>query len=256
MSTTPAQLQHIYLDGRHYDEAYREFAEDVPFWLAQADKFGGPILELACGTGRIALPLARRGFEVVGIDLAGSMLDQARRMSSKENLSIQWVRADMRDFHVGRKFNQVIVPSQSISRMLARQDLEQCLSCVKAHLEPRGRFIIELYNPSLELLSRDENERYPFLEYPHPSGEGTVTVTYSGAYDRATQVQHLTLYYSLPRSSEPVIEQLSMRMYFPQELEALLVYNRFDVEAKFGDYDAKPFDADDQLQILVCRKVD
>ena len=254
MPTTSAQLQHIYLNGRHYDEAYRDFGEDVPFWLDQADRYGGPILELACGTGRIALPLARRGFEVVGIDRAESMLAQARRKSSRERLSIQWVRADMRDFRLERLFNQVIVPSQSISRLLARPDLERCLSCVKAHLAPRGIFVIELYNPSLELLSHDESERYPFLEYPHPSGDGTVTVTYSSAYDKATQVQHLTLYYSLPGSSKPLTERLSMRMYFPQELEALLEYNGFDVEAKFGDYDAKPFEPEDQLQILVCRK--
>ena len=115
-------------------------------------------------------------------------------------------------------------------------------------------FVIELYNPSLELLNQDESESFPFLEYPHPSGDGTVTVTYSSAYDKATQVQHLTLYYSLPGSSKPLTERLSMRMYFPQELEALLEYNGFDVETKFGDYDAKPFEPEDQLQILVCRK--
>ena len=172
-----SNLQRTYLDGRHYDLAYSNFTEDVDFWVGQARRYGGPVLELACGTGRIAIPLAREGFEVTGIDLAESMLEQAERNSQEEGLDIEWAKADMRHFSLGKTFLLIICPSQSISRMVTIEDLEECLSRVKEHLKPDGLFIMELYNPSMEILSRGEGERSPLLEYAHPDGDGTVRVT-------------------------------------------------------------------------------
>ena len=245
-------LQRTYLDGRHYDLAYSNFTEDVDFWVGQARRYGGPILELACGTGRIAIPLVREGFEVTGIDLAESMLEQGERNSETEGLDMEWVKADMRYFSLGKTFPLIICPSQSISRMLTIEDLEKCLSRVKGHLAPGGLFIMELYNPSMEILNRGEGKRSTFLEYAHPDGDGMVWVDFSSVYDRATQVQHLTLHYSLPGVEERPTEQISIRMYFPVELEALLRYNGFEVRAKYGDFECKRFESGDNHQILVC----
>ena len=248
----PSNLQRIYLDGRHYDLAYSNFTEDIDFWVGQARRYGGPILELACGTGRISIPRAREGFEVTGIDLAESMLEQAGRNSLEEGLDVEWAKADMRYFSLGKTFPLIICPSQSISRMLTIEDLEECLSWVKEHLAPGGLFTMELYNPSMEILNRGEGERSPFLEYEHPDGDGTVRVDFSSVYDRATQVQHLTLHYSLPGVEEQPTEEISIRMYFPLELEALLKYNGFVVWAKYGDFECKHFESRDNHQILVC----
>ena len=245
-------LQRTYLDGRHYDLAYCDFTEDVEFWVGQARRYGGPILELACGTGRISIPMAREGFEVTGIDLAESMLEQGERNSETEGLDVEWVKADMRYFSLGKTFPLIICPSQSISRMLTIEDLEKCLSRVKGHLTPGGLFIMELYNPSMEILNRGEGERSPFLEYEYPDGDGTVRVDFSSVYDRASQVQHLTLHYSLPGVEERPTEKISIRMYFPLELEALLKYNGFEVRAKYGDFECKRFESGDNHQILVC----
>ena len=247
-----SNLQRIYLDGRHYDLAYSNFTEDVEFWVGQARRYGGPILELACGAGRVAIPLAREGFEVTGTDLAESMLERAERNSTEEGLDVEWAKADMRYFSLGKTFPLIICPSQSISRMLTIEDLEECLSRVKEHLTPGGLFIMELYNPSMEILSRGEGERSPFLEYAHPDGDGTVRVDFSSVYDRATQVQHLTLHYSLPGVEEQPTEQISIRMYFPLELGALLKYNGFGVRAKYGDFECKRFESGGKHQILVC----
>lgn len=121
----------------------------------------------------------------------------------------------MRGFSLGRRFNLVIFPSQSIYHLLTLTDLEQCLACVKSHLRPEGKFIIELFNPSMDILNHKENEKSPFLEYAHPDGAGTVTVSYSSTHNKVNQVQRLTLYYSLPDSDESLTEHLSMQMYFP-----------------------------------------
>ena len=250
-TVTTDNIQRTYLDGRHYDLAYRNFTEDVDFWVGQARRYGGPVLELACGTGRIAIPLAREGFEVTGLDLVESMLEQAERNSKAEGLDVEWAEADMRYFSLGKTFPLIICPSQSISRILTVQDLEKCLSRVREHLTPGGLFVMELYNPSMALLAHGE-ERSPFLEYEHPDGDGTVRVGVSSLYEKATQVQHLTLYYSLPGVEEQPTEQISIRMYFPQELDALLRYNGFEVREKYGDFNGKGFESGDDHQILVC----
>ena len=245
-------IQRIYLDGRHYDLAYSDYTEDIDFWVEQAKRYGGPVLEIACGTGRITMPLAKEGYEVTGIDLAESMLEQAERNSQEQGLDIEWVKADMRDFRLGKRFPLIICPGQSISRLLTIEDIERCLAAVREHLAPGGRFIMELYNPSLEILSREEGERSPFLEYEHPDGSGTVRVEFSSRYDQSTQVLHLRLYYSIPGVSGEPTEHVSNRMYFPQELDALLKYNGFGVVEKYGDFDGKAFESGDTYQVVVC----
>ena len=245
-------IQRIYLDGRHYDLAYSDYTEDIDFWVEQAKRYGGPVLEVACGTGRITMPLAKEGYEVTGIDLAESMLEQAERNSQEQGLDIEWVKADMRDFRLGKRFPLIICPGQSISRLLTIEDIERCLAAVREHLAPGGRFIMELYNPSLEILSREEGERSPFLEYDHPDGEGKVQVDFSSLYEKATQLQHLTLHYSLPGVDDQPTERVRIRMYFPQELDALLKYNGFEVVEKYGDFDGKAFESGDNYQVVVC----
>lgn len=250
---TSADIQRTYLDGRHYDLAYSSFTEDIDFWVGQAKRYGGPVLEVACGTGRVAIPLAREGFEVTGLDLAESMLERAQVNSEAEGLDIRWVQSDMRDFSLGTTYPLIICPYQSMSRLLFVEDMERCLAAVREHLEVGGRFIMEVYNPSLEILSRSEDERSPFLEYEHPDGDGTVRVEFSSRYDQATQVLHLTLHYSIPGVSGEPTEHVSNRMYFPQELDALLKYNGFEVMEKYGDFEGKGFESGDNHQILVCR---
>ena len=249
---TSADIQRTYLDGRHYDLAYSSYTEDIDLWVGQARNYGGPVLELACGTGRIAIPLAKEGFDVTGVDLAESMLEQARENSRAEGLNVRWVQSDMRDFSLGTTYPLIICPSQSMSRLLFVEDVERCLAAVRAHLDVRGRFIMEVYNPSLEILSRHEDERSPFLEYDHPDGDGTVRVEFSSRYDQATQVLHLTLHYSIPGVSGEPREHVSNRMYFPRELDALLKYNGFEVVEKYGDFEGKAFESGDEYQVVVC----
>jgi len=249
----PPDVKHLYFDGRHYDERYRDFTQDLPFWIAQARRYGDPILELACGTGRVAIPLAKEGFRVTGIDISDSMLAQAKRKSSREGLSIEWVKADIRDFELGKRFPLIIFPANTICHLLGLEDLEACLASVRRHLSAGGRFIIDVFNPRLDILLRDPEKRCPHSEYPDPDGKGTVVVTESNLYDRASQINHIKLFYKLPGRDEELVEDLLMRIYFPQELDALLKYNGLAIEAKLGDYDGRPFDSEAPKQLITCR---
>jgi ubiquinone/menaquinone biosynthesis C-methylase UbiE len=249
---SPPDAGHLYYDGTHYDQRYHDVVEDITFWIEQARKHGDPVLELACGTGRVSIPLAREGFEVTGIDLSDAMLAEARRKSHENGVQVDWVEGDVRAFAMGKQFPLVIFPAQAVAHLLDVQDLERCLSCVRRHLTPTGKFIVVAFNPDLDILRRDPNERHDLVEYPDPDGKGTVSTSETNVYDAAAQINRVKMYYNLPGQQHEVVDELVLRMYFPQELDALLKYNGFVIEDKFGDHSGALFGPSSSRQVIVC----
>ncbi|MFW9834635.1 MAG: class I SAM-dependent DNA methyltransferase [Candidatus Thorarchaeota archaeon] len=243
----------IYSDGRHYDSMLsvrNQTDSGLEFYLKQARKYQGPVLELACGTGRITIPLSKE-VSITGLDFSKAMLDSARLKAKEKELDIVFIQGDMTNFELNKKFNLILMTGIAFSHLETREDVEGCLSCVKHHLTDDGRFIFDIHNPSLAILTRDPSEQFPHAKYPDPDGNGTVTITESNKYDKATQINRLQLYFKLGEREEA--HPVNMRMFFPQELDALLHYNGFEVETKYGDYTSQPFNSDSNVQIVVCR---
>src|SRR4051812_15126823 len=115
---------------------------DVPFWRNLAVHAGGAVLELGCGTGRIALPLARAGVSVVGIDRSAAMLDRARRRIRRARLSgrVRLVRGDIRHLPFRRDFAMVMAPYGVLQSLLRERDLAATLAAVHDVLPRGGRF--------------------------------------------------------------------------------------------------------------------
>lgn len=235
----------IYLDGRHYDAMYPHAGQAIEFLTAHARS---PVLELACGTGRVAIPLAQAGFSVTGIDYSEGMLETARQKSS----AVEWVQGDIRDFHLDRQFSTVIFVFNALCHLLTIDDFEACMRCVRQHLAPGGRLIIEVFVPDFQILMRAPDRIFLFSEYDDPDGGGRIDVMSSNHYEPDTQINRVTTYHRFPNAPEKQ-GSLDMRMYFPQELDALLRYNGFVIEQKYGDYDGRPFDAKSEMQLVVCR---
>ena len=245
-----ADVDHFYFDGKHYDA--KSSISDLPFWMSQAKRFGGPILELAVGTGRIAIPLAKEGYEVTGIDASKSMLERAEKKLSEEQLPIRLIKADIRAFDIGSDFSLVIIPANSIVHLHSVDDFRALLQCVRKHLRPRGTFIIDTHNPDLAYLQHDDRASPSVREYPDPSGDGAVEVRTTHKYDLATQINTISMRYTLPDGSDEIVDTIRARLHFPEELVALLVCNGFSVDERFGDYDGSPFGAGSAKQILIC----
>ncbi len=241
-------------NGRHYDLTNRDIVEDIPFYLNQVRKYGEPVLELACGTGRITIPLAEQGIQITGLDITDSMLAQAKKKAAGKGLNIEWIKSDCRDFDLNQKFNLIFIPFNTIAHLHDQRDIESCFSCVKRHLTDEGRFIIDIFNPRIDILIRDPLKRYPVTEYPDPDGRGKVVITENNVYDRDTQINRVKWYYHIGDRTEEAIEELNMRIFFPQELDLLLYYNGFTLEAKFGNYDETPFISSSPKQIVICHK--
>jgi len=119
-------------------------------------------------------------------------------------------------------------------------------------LRAEGRFIIDIFNPRLDILTRNPAKRYPHAKYAAPGGKGIMVVTESNAYDDATQINRIKLHYKIGRREEKT-DELNMRIFYPQEINALLRYNGFVVEIKYGDYDCGMFRSRSPKQILLCR---
>jgi len=246
--------EYYYINGQHYDNMIRSrnAFESVSFYIKQAKKYGGPILELACGTGRIAIPIAKEGISIVGLDFSVKMLEQAKRNSKENNVEIEWIQADMTNFNLSRKFSVIIIPAAALNWVLENKSIEKCLTCIKDHLNQDGRFIFNVFNPNLEILQRDPSKKYDIDKYPDPDGKGTVVVTTSNYYNKATQISHITTYYSV--RNDEIVKNLNLRMFFPQELDALLDYNGFKIDQKYGSFTEKTFDSESNWQIVICHK--
>lgn len=245
----------FYSDAERYDLVMGAYASGdlLKFYPQQVARYGEPVLELACGSGRLTIPLANEGVTITGMDISEEMLDLARLKASKHAASIRFLSGDMRNFDLGEKFKFIFVPAQSLSHLHRREEVEDCLSCVRRHLADEGRFLIELFNSSVTLLARESGRRYPVGQYGDPSEGPQVFVTEEVRYDAASQVNHPRWFFRDEGSQEETVLSFEMRQFFPQEIDALLWYNGFLIEHKYGTYDEGEFSSDVPKQLIVCR---
>ncbi len=240
----------LYRDGRHYDIQHSNFKKDIPFYLDQARKYGDPILELACGTGRITIPIANEGFNITGLDISEGMLEKAKENARKKKLSIKWIRDDVRTFNLKRKFSLIIFPFNSIAHLHDLESIDSCFTRVRKHLKNNGRFIIDMFNPDLIRLIRNPKKRFPVVKYPDPDSKATVVITENNSYDAAKQINYITWHYKIGKKEYSYA--LNMRIFFPQELDALLIHNGFAIEAKYGNFQYSKFKPKSEKQIMIC----
>ncbi|MBE0670745.1 MAG: class I SAM-dependent methyltransferase [Anaerolineales bacterium] len=242
-----------YSDPKLYDAENRDFEPDGPFILSLVKQLGGAVLELGCGTGRITIPLAQNGVEIVGLDVVPGMVDLARQKS--EGMPIEWVVADVRNYQLGRKFKLIFESGSVFHHMLTRQDQEAYLARVREHLEDEGRLVLSLFFPKARnLVSTDVVEEWFTAE--HPDGY-EIKVSGIDEYDDFRQVKTETAYRRWTDASGKELLQvapLSLRYVFPQEMEALLHYGGFEIVEQYGDFDRGPVTKESGLITLVCKK--
>ena len=132
--------KNLYLDSAHlYDACIKRLYDDrdIPFFLSYA-KPGMNILEIACGTGRISIPLAKKGASITGMDLSRPMLQVLQTKLRFEEKAVQdrihYHEADMTDFDLNREFDLIIIPLYSFQALTTDNDRKRCLACIKNHM--------------------------------------------------------------------------------------------------------------------------
>jgi len=247
----------------------------VAFYTALARETGGPVLELACGTGRVCIPIARLGVAVTGLDIVPGMLEQARRKSA--GLPTRWVAGDARAFDFGERFRLIFLTGNAFQAFLTRADQEALLERVRAHLHDDGLFAFETRNPHwptrphadregpVESATRQDDGLFAYLETRDQEEEGQpytdlrgheVRVTRTQVYDHVAQILHWTTYRRWRESGQEHTRatRIAVRFAFPQELAALLHDNGFSILRQYGDWAGEPLTATSRSIIVVCRK--
>jgi ubiquinone/menaquinone biosynthesis C-methylase UbiE len=244
--------QNLYENDWLYDLVHEKppDGEQIAFYERQIERFGQPVLELGSGTGNFLITLSERDFEVSGLDISENMLRAAERRAKEKRIESKQINADMRDFDLGQKFKLIFVAGNSLQHLEKTEDVEACFASVKRHLEPAGRFIVEVFNPSLELLSRDPHERFFVGEYK--TKDGWVVLTENVFYDAATQINRIEWHYKNQYMKEERTVGFAMRQFFPQELDYLFVKNGFRIERKYGNFDETDFSSNAPKQIVIA----
>jgi SAM-dependent methyltransferase len=240
----------LYDDPDLYDSLLPVSDEQRTFYVELARRSGGPVLELACGSGQLLVPVAATGLPSVGLDSSTQMLDGARRRASAAGADIELIHGDMRDFDAGRLFSLIFVARNSLLHLAEPYELAGLFRAVRRHLGPGGTFAFDIFNPSIAALARPAGERFQVMRLPStPYGELTVDAT--SDYDPASQVNRVTWFISTATQPDAWIAPLHLRSIFPQELLSLLAANDFRLISRDGDYVGSRFTGSSARQ--VCR---
>jgi len=233
---------------------------DLPFWQSLAQESGTSALELGCGTGRLLIPLARAGLHMTGLDITPSMLAVAERKLACETPEVRervgLVGGDMAEFSLGMQFDFIYLPSRNLQALLMRHQQGSCLKCCARHLQPGGRLAIDVFNPALWRLVKEDRIKEDVVEFAGPDG---VTVRQGGytTYDLADQslLSIFRFEWQEPDGSTTVRERpVALHYFFRFEVEWMLEACGFEVEALYGGFDRSPFTAESGEMIFVARR--
>jgi SAM-dependent methyltransferase len=223
--------------ARLYDPWSRSVVEDVSFYVAEAVRSGGPVLELGVGTGRIALPIAAAGIEVVGVDLSAGMLAVARERAELAGVELDLRQGDMRSPPVDGEFPLVLIPFRSLLHMETDDDRRAVLRAVHGLLAPDGRFIFDVFAPGADDIAETHGrwvEREP------------------GIWERAEwdeRARTLVLRVRGPGSEA----EMSLAWLAFAEWRDVLREEGFAVETVYGWFDRTPWRGGED-SIWVCRR--
>jgi SAM-dependent methyltransferase len=237
--------------------------EDVTFFVEAAQTYGGPVLEVGCGTGRVLIPTARAGISIYGIDLSPYMLDVCERRLEQEPIEVQHHvqldQADMRDFDLGQTFKLITIPFRPFQHLIEVKDQIACLRCIRHHLADDGRVILDLFNPSLTFLAREltGEEQDDGPAFTMPDGRHVQRRSRVVKRDVFKQYQDVELIYYVTHPdgrTERQLHAFPMRYLFRYEVEHLLARCGFEVDALYADYNKSPYGSKNPGELIFVAK--
>jgi SAM-dependent methyltransferase len=220
--------------------------QDVAFFVEEARRANGPVLELGCGTGRVLLEIARAGYEVVGVDASLEMLERCREKLAAEPAEVRarvtLHRGDAREVELGQSFALVIAPFRVLQLLTNVADHLRLFTVAARHLRPGGHFVFDVYNPDFARIASADGQEHE---------ETPDTLALDGRVFRRSfrivrvrwldQVNETELiYYVAGAPGEPFeryVHAFDMRWFVLGELQHLVARGGFEVAELYGSYD-------------------
>jgi SAM-dependent methyltransferase len=249
--------------ARLYDLDLVEDPGDLDLYLALASRTGGPVLEIAAGSGRVAVPLAKAGYEVTLVDIDAAMLARAQRAATEAGPAVrsrlELVEADLVGLSLpgGARFRLAILALNSILLLDTRDSQQAAVEAMARHLEPGGIAVVDVWLPSAEELAHYDGRLS--LEYVRSDPETGLTVTKSAAaqYEPATGHVNLTVMYDEGEQGGAArrwLREDRLTLLNAGDLCSIAESAGLDVEVLAGDYDLHPVGPHDERAILVARR--
>lgn len=255
------------LDAELYDIVHADYIDDIEFYVQEAAAADGPCLELACGTGRVLIPVAAAGATVTGIDVSKPMLARARRKvaSQPEEVKgrITLAEGDMRTFRFDTQFALIYIPFRAFLHLMQVSDQLIALRNIHRHLQPGGKLALNFFDPSLEYIVAHGG---PIGGAIHTTGDSYVdprsgnllvewaTIQYNHHLQRIDQY---FVYDEVDPRGRVVgrwYRNLQLRYCFRWEFEHLLARCGFEVLALYGTFGRQPHVQAGQELIWVAQK--
>jgi SAM-dependent methyltransferase len=243
--------------ARWYDDEYDARADDLPMWERFARE-AGECLELACGTGRCAIALARAGVRVVGIDLSPKMIEIGRAKVEAAWLGdrVELRVADMRDFDLDRAFPLAIVPFGSLMCLATRDDQRATIACAARHLRAGGRLVIDVFNPDVDMPpSEVEGKQMVCCTRTLPTGEHLLHAR-TMTHDRDAGVLHVRETFRETDANGSTVSSIDLPLLYvrAEPLAEMARGAGLEIENLFGTYALDPFAPSSPRIVLVARR--
>jgi SAM-dependent methyltransferase len=236
---------------------------DVDFYVDLASSADGKILELGCGTGRILIPIAEAGCEIVGLDFSQYMLARCREKLEEKPRDVQervrLVRGSMASFDLKETFSLITTPFRPFQHLLFVEEQMSCLCCANRHLKDGGRLILDVFhvNPQMTYDPKFMVESEDIPEVELPDGRRVRRCGRIAAYHRAEQYNDIELIYYVRHPNgkkQRLVQAFPFRYFFRYEVEHLLARCGFKILELFGNYDKSPLVDDSPEMIFVAEK--
>lgn len=253
------------VSAKYYDEAYACAADqnDIAFYVGLARRVGGPVLELACGTGRVLLPIARQGIAIHGVDSSPAMLAQLRRNLEKETSTVGKLvttfSGDLRSFRSETKYPLIIIPFRPLQHMYTGEDQVAALQTAAFHLAAGGLLAFDVYYPRLEAVLAGIGEEKLELQWTTRDDPAKTVCRYfrKDAVDKIAQNFTATFIYRTYEDDKVIKEEtapLKMSWYTYPHLRALFLLADLEVVEEYGSFDKEPLNNDSKEMIFILRR--
>jgi SAM-dependent methyltransferase len=261
----PPAVDSYQVTAKYYNGAYaaKQDLVDLPFYLELAERSPGPILEIACGTGRVLLPIARKAIEIHGVDNSLPMLTILKASLGDEPQDVRQRvilhEGDMRDFRLHKQYPLVIIPFRPMQHMHTVQDQVSALRTAAGHLTDTGILAFDVFYPKFDVINSRMGEEVVEMEWSPSSDSEEVVRRYfrKESVDKINQIFYFTFIYRTFRAHELILEEteaLQLSYFTYPHLRALFLLAGLEVVAEYGSFAKTPLDNTAEQMIFMLRK--
>ena len=241
-------------DGELYDVLFCNLDFDREFYLDLSKKARGPVLEVACGTGRILIPCLQAGVDIDGLDLYPSMLERLRGKAAALPLDARLYAHDMQCFALSRKYALIFIAFNGfVHNLTTRSQLGTLRSC-REHLLPGGVLVFNTFYPGMEYLGGPQGTPVLEGEFPHPVTGLPVRMYDTRTLNRIDQIQHSCVEIRELNADGTTkashFSETDMRWTFKPEMELLLAAAGFSRWEIYGGFDLHPLNSENDLMVV------